>query len=195
MIVLPKYPRPNRMGFDLLDFGVVQKGVKSFDVDRPGTRYRMTFSWPEEAMEAETAARFTGKLKRGKHEGVQMDILLPRTQGSPGSPVVDGAGQSGTTINVRGLTPGYAVKEDYYLTIVDSDGAAYLHSVFESTKANASGEASLLINEPLRAPFEDGDTIELSRPYIQGELVGETLSHQYKEQRRSPLTVTIEEYE
>jgi len=192
-VILPKFPRPNRMGVDYLDFGISQRGASSLRVDRPGNRHRLTFIWPVEVMDAEIAAKFISRLKRGKRRDVQIDILLPQPQGSPGSPVVNGAGQSGTSIAVRGLTPGYMVRDDYWLTIIEADGTAYLHSAAEPVRANASGQATIQIEPPLRAPFADGAVIQMARPFIQGELVGETFSYAYESLRRVPLAITIEE--
>lgn len=193
MITLPNLPRPNRMGVDLLDFGFDQTGASDQRVDRPGGRYVLTFSWPTEIMRPPLASRFLSRLKRGKRQGVQLDVLCPRPQGNPGFPVVDGAGQSGSELDVRGLTPGYVAQEDFWLTIVETDGTAYLHSVYETVGASDTGTATLQIEPPLRAPFPDGARVELGRPFIQGTLVGETFSYAFEQLRQVPLTVTIRE--
>lgn len=193
MITLPSQPRPNRMGVDVFDFGFDQRGAASLRVDRPGGRHRLTFSWPVEIMRPPYVSKFLARLKRGKRQGVQIDVLCPRPQGSPGAPVVNGAGQSGSSINVRGLTPGYVAQEDFWLTIVEADGTAYLHSMFEMARANASGTATFQIEPPLRAPFPDGARIEMARPFIQGTLVGETFSYVFEQLRQVPLQIVIEE--
>lgn len=195
MIELPRLPRPNRMGIETLDFGFTQRGASSLRVERPGGRFRLSFSWPEAIMRPPVSSKFTARLKRGKRQGVQIDILPPQSQGSPGSPVVDGAGQSGTAIAVRGLTPGYVAREDYWLTIVEADGTAYLHTVFETVRADAAGEATIQIEPPLRAPFPDGARVELARPFIQGELLGENFSYEHGELKSVQLTIVIEEFQ
>lgn len=195
MIILPSIIKPNRMAVDTLDFGFTQRGAASIRVERPGGRFRLTFSWPREEMRPPVSGKFLSRLKRGKRQGVQIDLLLPVPQGSPGAPVVDGAGQSGTSVAVRGLTPGYTAREDYWMTIIEADGTAHVHSVFSAVRANAAGEADVEIEPPLRAPFPDGATIELARPFIQGELIGETFSYAFEELRQVPLSITIEEYQ
>lgn len=192
-MILPKYPRPNRMGVDYLDFGISQTGASSLRVNKPGNRYRLTFSWAVETMEPEIAARFISRLKRGKRTDVQIDILLPQPQGSPGNPMVNGANQQGTAISVRGLTPGYMVRDDFWMTIIEANGNAYLHTAAEPVRANEAGEAIIQIEPPLRAPFPDGAQIEMARPYIKGELLGETFSYVYESLRRVPLSITIQE--
>lgn len=194
MIVLPKFPRPNRMSVELLDFGITQRGAASLRVERPGSRHRLQFTWPRELMRPPVVNGFLSRLKRAKRQGVQIDILLPQPQGTPGSPVVNGAGQSGTALSVRGFTPGYTIREDYWLTIVEADGTAYLHTAVEAVRANASGIATLQIEPPLRAPFPNGATIEMARPYVQGELLGESFAYAFEELRQVPLTIVVEEY-
>lgn len=193
MITLPTLPRPNRIGVDVLDFGFDQRGASSLRVDRPGGRHRLTFSWPVEIMRPPHVSKFLARLKRGKRQGVQIDVLCPRPQGVPGVPLVDGAGQSGTSLNVRGLTPGYVAQEDFWLTIVEADGTAYLHSMYETARASPSGTATFQIETPLRAPFPDGARIELARPFIQGTLIGETFSYVFEQMRQVPLQIVIEE--
>lgn len=195
MITLPSTPKPNRMSVELLDFGITQRGAASLRVDRPGARYRLQFSWPREVMRPPVTNRFLSRLKRGKRQGVQMDLLLSMPQGSPGSPVVDGAGQSGSSIAVRGLTLNYTARDDYWLTIVEADGTAYVHSVYAAFRASDTGTATIQIEPPLRAPFADGDRVELARPFIQGELLGESFSYAFEELRQVPLVIVIEEYQ
>jgi hypothetical protein len=196
MIVLPASPKPNRMTVDYLDFGFMQSRVAaSVRVDRPGNRHRITVSWPREQMVPGSREDFTARLKRGKREGVQVNIPLTADQGSPGTPVVNGAGQSGTTINLRGLTPGYVVARDFWLTIVRGDGVAFLHSVYAPVTANGSGLAAVQIEPALRHPFADGATVALQTPYVQGFLAGETFSYSIEEVKMTPLSITIEEYQ
>ena len=93
-------------------------------------------------------------------------------QGSPGAPVVDGAGQSGTSLAVRGLTPGYAVKEGFWLSIVDADGQHYLHTATAPVRADTSGDATLSIAPMLRVPFADGAAVNLAVPMVEGFVDG-----------------------
>lgn len=193
MIVLPRFPRPNRMSMTYLDFGFDQQGASDLRVDRPGNRHIITLSWPRETMQPNDVQLFLSRLKRGKRQGVQIEVPLLAPQGNPGTPVVDGAGQSGTTLNVRGLIPDYVARTDYLFTLVDAAGVGYLHSIYEPVRSSASGTASWQIEPPLRAPFADGAAIHLARPFIQGALVGETFSYSVEEQKRVPLTITIRE--
>jgi hypothetical protein len=65
--------------------------------------------------------------------------LLGERQGSPGSPVVDGAGQAGATLKLRGLNPGYTIKEGYWLSIIDTNDQHYLHNARSMVRVGADG--------------------------------------------------------
>ncbi|RDC59791.1 hypothetical protein HME9302_00007 [Alteripontixanthobacter maritimus] len=172
MIELPATPAPNGISPTLLDYGFTQRGASSLRVDRAGSRYRFEVSYPP--MPADRAREFTSRLQRAKSEGLQIDIpLLGVSQGLPGAPVVNGAGQAGKVLALRGLTPGYIAKSGFWLTVVEADGTAYLHSVAQTAVADAIGLASVDIVPPLRAPFADGDRVELARPFVQGFLDGD----------------------
>jgi len=177
----------------LLDRGFIQRGATSLRINKPGSRHRMTFTYPP--MPPEVAARFSTKLKRALRNGLQIPVPLLIKQGVPGSPVVDGADQSGSSIAVRGLTPGYIAKESFWLTIVDADDTAYLHAVETTVVADGSGEATIEIEPPLRVPFEDGDTIELGKPYMQGFVELPVLEQEYIEAKfTAGITFPLEEY-
>lgn len=170
MIELPNTPGPVAVEPELIDYGFNQKpstGAGGLRVDRPGSRFRLQVSFS--AMRADTARIFISRLIAAKSEGLRMAYpLLGVNQGNPGNPVVDGSGALGSTLPVRGLTPGYQVKEGFWLTVIDNDGVYYLHNVRANVFADASGEASLTIKPILRAPLVDGNVILLGTPTVEG---------------------------
>lgn len=192
MIYLPVKPLPNAMEPSLLDLGFIQRGAASLRVDRPGGRYRITFGFPP--MQPEQSTGFTSRLKRAKRQGLQVVIPLLRSQGIPGAPVVDGAGQSGSSIDVKGFNLGYIIREDYWLTIIEADGTAYLHSVVETVVAT-DGTATIEIEPPLRAPFPDEAEIEFAAPYMQGFMDGDAFTYRVPGSPHSiEIGITVEEY-
>jgi hypothetical protein len=174
MIELPNDPAPNGVQPSLLDYGMILRpgsGAAVLRVDRKGSRYKAVISFPP--MLPSVSRVFIARLLKAKREGLRIPYpLIDVPQGSPGSPVVDGAGQSGTTLALRGLTPGYAAKEGYWLSIEDADGQHYLHNVSETARADGSGAATLDITPELRAPFLDGATVHLAKPMIEGFVDG-----------------------
>jgi hypothetical protein len=85
--------------------------------------------------------------------------------------VVDGDEPAGTTLPLRGLTPGYAAKEGYWLTIVRAaDDYRCAHLVQTPAVAAEDGTIELDIDPPIRGVFADGDIVLLAKPTIEGTL-------------------------
>ena len=189
MIELPSGVVPSEMEVLALDQGSVVRGASSLRIDRPGNRYAIGFTFPPSA-EPKVA-----RIVRAKRQGIRVYLPLKVPQGSPGTPVVDGAGQSGTSLDVRGFTPGYFAKEDYWLTIIDASGNGYLHQVAETVGADGTGSATLSIEPPLRAPFADGATIEFAKPYIEGFIDGENWGWNTPTNWLVSIGLVVEEYE
>lgn len=170
MIELPEFPSPNGAQPALLDFGITlvpPTGARELRVDRAGSRYAIEISWPP--MRPDKARVFISRLLEAKRKGLRIPFpLLDQVQGSPGAPVVDGAGQAGTTLLVRGFSPNYTFREGYWLSIEDEDGQHYLHNCRANGSADAAGGAELTIEPALRHPFLDGATIHMGRPMIEG---------------------------
>jgi len=195
-IELPPKPAPNGMSPTLLDFGLTLRpatGGPVLKVGRPGSRFRIEFSFPR--MVPDVARRFISRLLEAKRAGhlVLPLPLLGVNQGVPGTPVVDGAGQAGTTLALRGCTPNYLIKEGYWLTIVDASGQRYLYNSRTTTSADAGGNITFGIEPPLRHPFPDGATVKLAKPEIEGFIDGGEMSWSVDVARFTGLSVVIEE--
>lgn len=195
VIELPDSPAPNGVDVTVLDFGMTLRpavGAAASRINRPGARYRVAVSFPP--MKPDTARVFLSRFQQGQREGLRIDYpLLGLSQGAPGSPVVDGANPTGTTLPVRGLTPGYAVKEGYALTLIDADGDRYLHFVAAPVMASGTGTATVTLTLPIRAPLADGSTILLAKPTVEGLIVDELGWSLNVDRLIRGGTVTIEE--
>ena len=117
--------------------------------------------------------------------------LLGETQGAPGSPVVDGTDSGGTTLKLKTASPGYVVKEGYWLTLVHA-GVYHLHRAAAVAVVGADGKATLTVEPPLRVFPANGDAVLLARPMIEG-LVTALEPYEHPVNRRIQLTATIEE--
>jgi hypothetical protein len=170
MIELPTGVHPNGATPTLLDFGGVMRpatGAKILRLDRAGNRFRVAMTLP--IRPGDDARRIIARLLAAKSEGLKVEYPLQGVyQGTPGDFVVDGAGQSGNTIALRGGTPHYAAKEGFWLTIYDEADQGYLHNVKAVALADASGDILLTVTPNLRVPFADGARVELSEPTIEG---------------------------
>jgi hypothetical protein len=194
VITLPAGVHPNDAKPTFVTFGGPQRpvtGGKATSVERMGDRYRVAFTLPPLD---EAAARLSvSRLLRAKRQGIRVEYpLAGEGQGAPGAAVVDGSDQSGRAIKLRGLTPGYAAKEGFWLTIFNADDVGFLHNVAAQTIAGADGKMTLPIEPMLREPFDDGARVVLSVPTIEG-LVDDAISWQVTVDDLIVLGFTVEE--
>lgn len=195
MIELPASYAPNGARVVLIDFGFVQRpslGGAAARVNRPGNRWQIELTWP--TMQADDARVLVRRLAAAKSEGLR--VLFPLqgvSQGSPGSPVVNGSGAGGTTLPLRGLTPGHVIKEGWWLTAIDSAGVRYLHQAAATVAADGSGNATLAVTPMIRAPLADGNTVLLGAPEVEGFITEEIGWDLVPGELTSGIGCTIEE--
>lgn len=92
------------------------------------------------------------------------------TPDNAGAPVVDGDNQLGTSLTLRGVTPGYTVSKDRWITVT-TDGVARTYQMTQDAVASGTGALVLSLNPMLiRAP-SDGDAVELVTPSLTGLIV------------------------
>lgn len=88
-----------------------------------------------------------------------------RQAAGTGTVVVDGAGQSGSALNLRGWAANAAAfKAGDYLSFADVLGRQCLHQATADCTADASGFASVAIAPPLRRAAADGEAVEITAP-------------------------------
>ena len=85
--------------------------------------------------------------------------------------MVDGAGQTGFAIALRGLRPSYAIREGQAVPIVTAN-RRYLYFAAQTTVAGSDGTATVPIYPMLRRSPLDGDACEIAAPIIQGSISG-----------------------
>lgn len=194
MIELPALPQPNACRPALIDHGGVLRsalGGASQRINRLGSRFRVEVGYPP--LPEPNGRIFVNRLLRAKNEGLRIEFpLLGVDQGIPGAPVVDGAGNAGTTLNIKGLQPHYAGKEGFWLSI-ERAGQHYLHVLSAAFVAGADGKATATIYPPMRIPFQDGDKIHLAKPMIEGLIDGDELGWEMSLAHHQHIAVVIEE--
>ena len=150
----------------LVDFGGPLRpplGGPVQTLHRLGTRFALDFTLPP--MRAEPDGRtFAAALMAAKLSGAYLAF------GQDG-PVVDGAAQSGTTLNLRGFAAGYVVRAGQFFSIVHNS-RRYLHFASAATTANGTGHMALPILPMLRFLTTDADVCEFAAPIIEGSLSG-----------------------
>lgn len=174
-IELPTRPGIRNANPGLLDWGgrlVPILGGPVQNIRRLGTRLSLEFELPPVRNEPH-GREWIAKLLQAKLEGAMARWVQDGfSAGAPGAIVVDGGSQTGTTLQVKGGTRGYAVRYGQFFSLVH-DGRRYLHMVTTPTRLDANGKAELGILPMLRVIPDDGDACEFAVPKIQGSLIGD----------------------
>jgi hypothetical protein len=194
MIVLKDGPRTASAA--LLDKSLTQRSAgpgRTNRVLRKGSRYRVQVSMGP--FYAEEGRDYVADLIAAKTEGLQISYPLQWSQSGCGSLVVDGDGQGGTSLAVKGGTPGFMVRKGFWLSIENGDGEHYLHNVKAPVRLDADGEGVLEISPELRFPFDDGDKVHMAKPMVQGFVEGDEWGWEVAASMTLPIVFTLEEYE
>ena len=158
----------------MIDFGGALKpsmGGPVQNIMRLGTRYAVDVTIPQ--MHAEPDGRvWAAKLRMGKLYGVVCRFYQDNfNPGSPGTPVVNGADQTGSVLNLKGFTAAYAIRVGQAFSVI-TNGKRYLYFAASDATVAANGTVTLPIFPMIRKSPADGDTAEFAAPYIQGSLSG-----------------------
>lgn len=194
VIDLPEWAIPNGATPSFMDFGSILRpstGAGLLRVDRLGSRYKVKLSFPPFTDQAQGRI-IVSRLIRAKRMGLRTEYPLVCPQPLQDA-AVDGAGQAGTTLNVRGLVSHSVVREGFWLSVVRASGQHYLHNVAGEVIADADGLAALPLSEMLRWPFADGDKVKLVRPMIEGIVDGDEQAWSLSIEHFIGIEFTVEE--
>lgn len=172
MLTLPAGIEPASATPRLIDFGFEQEaaGGNATRIDRPGNRWEVVVQLP--LLIGEQARQVTRRVQRAKSEGLRLTMpLLGVAQGTGGTPQVDGTASSGRTLNLKGMTPAYVLREGYWITLVGSDGTRYLHQVADDATVAGTGKVTATVDPPLRHVTANNDTVLIEAPTIEGRVV------------------------
>ena len=196
-VVIPTDLLPNTATPELLSNGGILSpsgGGVDQRLNRLGDRHQISVTMPKR-MSGRILSRLLAALKQALTQGAIMDFFQPGIDlSAPGNPVVDGAGQAGSTIALRGFTPAYAVRFDQFFSIVHN-GRRYLHSASGQGVAGADGKLVVSITPMLRISPADGDVCEFAKPKIEGFLTGNSVAWSLARAGTTPPTFVIKEAE
>lgn len=170
-VTLPASPGPRSLSWELVDFGGTLQGPlggMAQRVNRLGNRWRLRVEMP--VMTAKQAREWSALLIQGMRLGVLLPIVQPGTAtGTPGSPLVNGGAQTGTSLIVDGLTPAYGYRRGQFLSVT-TGSRRHAYMLTASGVAAVGGTATFSIEPPLRVSPTDNDVVELDLPWIEGLL-------------------------
>lgn len=174
VIYLPTNRLPMSVNPKPLDFGGWQEPIAGGDItrlDRLGNRFSVDVVMPRMAPEpygrlwVSALVRAIGQL-----------VVLPFPQvglalGAPGSSLIDGAGQTGTSLKLRNMTVGYTIREGQFLNGDDGTFAALFMSTSDQV-VGSDGKVTVPIWPMIRHSPADGAPTYIAAPMITGRLSG-----------------------
>lgn len=172
-VELPALPGPATVTWHLIDAGGLLTPPLGGDVqrlNRLGTRWAVEVQLPPLA--PADAMRWAADLTLGRQNGVRWKLREIDVARSPvGAPLVAGAGQSGFSIAIDGMTPGASWQKGKFLAVTTA-GRSRLYQTAVAGAADGAGAAAIAITTPLRKAPADNDAVSFA-PSIEGLIGGD----------------------
>lgn len=192
-ITLPTSPGAADLTARLIDFGgeiSSALGAGAVRVNRLGNRWAFDVRTPPLA--GAQARAWCAALASARTAGALFALTQPGLDvGSPGTPLVKGAGQTGSVLVIDGLASSYGLRAGQWISLI-SGGRRYVHQVAADVTA-VSGEASVPITPMLRVSPADNATVEVAAPMVEGFLGGAEVSWTVDAAGHAGLGFTITE--
>lgn len=141
------------------------------DVEFPGAKWKLSVVLPPMLEgDAEPWTAFLADLggKAGRFYAGDPLRRVPRgsAASSPGTPLVDGAAQTGSSLKVKGGPNSVSnwLRKGDYLAVGLPSGSRSLHKVTADAATDGTGKVTLAIRPALRESPADGATVILSDP-------------------------------
>ncbi len=142
-------------------------------IGRLGARFSVTFS-EMPALGVACGRAILAARAKARATGDTCLIAWPQPQftGSIGAPVVNGAGQLGTRLVVKGLTASTPLLTAGTVFSMSVGGRTYLHMLTADATVDGSGNSTLSIGPLLRASPADAASLNFAQPAIEGFIQG-----------------------
>lgn len=166
VLTLPTDPAPAKMGIAMVSakntltpaFGGAEQ-----ELLRKGSRYALTFFMPP--MAYVQSMDWDDLMAEG--DTVLMRVFQPGLViPNPGTTLVKGAGQAGTSLVIDGLPNGYVIRKGQFLSVVTA-GQRFLYRA-KASATSVAGTATIPLRTMLRRPPSDNDVVEIAQPMIEG---------------------------
>lgn len=171
-VTMPPLPRIADVDARLVDNSAQLKpplGGAVQTVTRLGNRYALDVS--NLTVDAVTARLWMAAQLRAKTEGQTVRMVWPQADiaGMPTGALVDGAGQTGALLSMKGLGAGFTLPAFSFFSFT-AGGRMYLHATTAEAVADGAGKATVPIGPMLRNSPADGGALNFVAPVIEGDL-------------------------
>lgn len=145
-------------------------GGATLPLPRIGDRFAIDITTTQFRQDAESQT-FLATLMQGLTDDARIAIFQPpgRPTLPAGAAMVDGGGQSGSTINLKGMQSPVVLAHGRFFNIVHG-GIHYLHMTTAQVVVGADGKVAVPIWPMLRFLTVDAEPCEIDRPVIEGQL-------------------------
>lgn len=169
VIDLPDLPRDTEyQPFPVAAGGAQRPAFGGPSLPTPRTGDKWGFEVRIRALDAVCGEALMVDLVRGSRIPVRMRVGEP---GSPvvnyGAPLTDGSGQLGSTLALKGLTPGAVILKGKWLSF-EVAGRSYLYKVAVQAAAGSDGRVSVPIEPMIRRAPGNNVAVRLAQPIVQG---------------------------
>lgn len=132
----------------------------------PGARWEATISWESlQPADYRTLEAFLASMAGMAGRFWYGPVHAPRRATGGGSPVINGASQTGSTLSVSGWSANaQAFLAGDWLSYTDTTSRRRLHQVTANVTANGSGVASVPIAPPIRRAGANGAAVTVTDP-------------------------------
>lgn len=142
-------------------------GVRQRKV-RLGSHFRAAGAFPPLTMAA--GRSHSADILACETEVAQLLVQQPELViGTPGTTLVNGAGQSGFSLVIDGASASYPFQKGQFFNVVTAS-RRYLHTVQAAVTASGGGAATLSIWPMLRVSPADNTVLDFATPVIEGWL-------------------------
>ncbi|MGQ2989523.1 MAG: hypothetical protein ACT7A5_32115 [Ferrovibrionaceae bacterium] len=198
-ILLPVLPRQAEYEFAEVAAGGVLRpawGGPIQPMGRTGDRWAVTVTTP--TMDASACGGdLETDIRRGRLTPVVMKVIEADDTPTYGATVqVNGAGQAGTTIGLKGLEPGVLIRKNKKLNLVIA-GQHYLYEVTAPVTVPVGGLVALPIWPMIRRSPANNAAVILKDPVIEGftEMISAPRLRQFGERVLTGFAFRLEERE
>jgi hypothetical protein len=194
-VSLPNLPDLVQVSARLVDFQSVLTPILGGPVQtiqRLGARFAVDVTLPP--LEPADAAKFLAARMKARAENDTLTLAWPQAEiwsVIGGSPVVNGAGQSGARLSISGLTANQVIPAGRFFSF-QAGGRHYLHMTTLQVTANGAGQVQLHVAPLLRVSPPAGAALNFSAPVVEGLLTG-TLEWSLERLRWTSTAFTLSE--
>lgn len=173
-IVLPKAHRATDYVLEPVRNSRAQRagtGGSLSPISRPGDHWSVEVN--PVVLSTACGRRLLADIVRGVGERLRVPIPQRGLDiGAPGTPRVKGAGQSGASLLLDGVTPYYAFRKGQFITVKTPEGPT-AHLISADAVADAAGEVTITFWPIMWLEPADNGLVEVLEPYIEGLIVDE----------------------